>query len=185
MRRYQFSIPYTQYLDHHGRAVQSLPPWALDLQRLISFYRAMVLVRTFDQKQSPFSAPDSWAPTRPVLGKNPWALRWVMRWTARTCLRPHTAIMRHNCCGAFQFRNCCFSGAGMSVAVTSGFPATTFPIAFRSPRRQPMRQVWPRRSGFAESRVSPSASLGMVPPRGEIFWNRSTSRGSGNSRWCM
>ena len=50
MRRYQFSIPDTQYLDHHGRAVQSLPPWALDLQRLISFYRAMVLARTFDQK---------------------------------------------------------------------------------------------------------------------------------------
>jgi pyruvate dehydrogenase E1 component alpha subunit len=45
-----FTIEYTQFLDKHGKSTQDLPEFAKDNATLISFYKAMVLTRTFDAK---------------------------------------------------------------------------------------------------------------------------------------
>lgn len=43
-------LPYTRYLDADGRPLGPLPDWALDGERLLPLYRAMVRTRLFDQK---------------------------------------------------------------------------------------------------------------------------------------
>lgn len=45
-----FEIHYTQFLDTHGKVVQSLPEFAKDPTQVVSLYRAMVLTRTLDAK---------------------------------------------------------------------------------------------------------------------------------------
>jgi pyruvate dehydrogenase E1 component alpha subunit len=44
------TLPYTRYLDAEGRPLGPLPDWALDGERLVALYRAMVRTRLFDQK---------------------------------------------------------------------------------------------------------------------------------------
>jgi pyruvate dehydrogenase E1 component alpha subunit len=46
----RFEVEYTRFLDPQGEAVQPLPPFALDVARLIPLYRAMYLTRVFDSK---------------------------------------------------------------------------------------------------------------------------------------
>ncbi|MCK0511610.1 pyruvate dehydrogenase (acetyl-transferring) E1 component subunit alpha [Aromatoleum buckelii] len=46
----RFQIDYTRFLDPRGEATQPLPDFALDPEKLIPLYRAMVLTRTFDTK---------------------------------------------------------------------------------------------------------------------------------------
>lgn len=43
-------LPVTRYLDASGRAVRALPEFGTRAETLISFYRAMVLTRIFDEK---------------------------------------------------------------------------------------------------------------------------------------
>ena len=45
-----FEIPYLQYLDPGGKVVAPLPAFAEDPATLVSLYRAMVLMRTYDAK---------------------------------------------------------------------------------------------------------------------------------------
>ena len=45
-----FEIPYSQFLDPHGKAVAPLPAFAQDPAALVPLYRAMVLMRTYDAK---------------------------------------------------------------------------------------------------------------------------------------
>ena len=45
-----FEIHYHQYLDHQGNAVCRLPAFAANTERLVEFYRAMLLNRLFDRK---------------------------------------------------------------------------------------------------------------------------------------
>ncbi len=45
-----FEIKHTQFLDHLGSALNSLPEFAKDPDELIPLYRAMVLTRLFDNK---------------------------------------------------------------------------------------------------------------------------------------
>lgn len=46
----RIEVPYTRYLDPDGRPLLPLPEWALDGERLVSLYRAMLRTRLFDQK---------------------------------------------------------------------------------------------------------------------------------------
>ena len=46
----KFEIPYSQYLDPHGKAVQPLPEFARDSRKLVALYRWMVLMRAYDAK---------------------------------------------------------------------------------------------------------------------------------------
>ena len=45
-----FRIEYLQFLDPHGKVVGPLPAFAQDPAALISLYKAMVLMRTYDAK---------------------------------------------------------------------------------------------------------------------------------------
>lgn len=45
-----FRIEYLQFLDPHGKAVAPLPAFAQDPAALVTLYRAMVLMRTYDAK---------------------------------------------------------------------------------------------------------------------------------------
>ncbi len=45
-----FKVDYLQFLDAHGKVVAPLPAFAADSAALISLYRAMVLMRTYDAK---------------------------------------------------------------------------------------------------------------------------------------
>ena len=42
-------IPFLRYLDEEGRPVATLPTW-LDKAMLHTFYRNMVMVRSYDKK---------------------------------------------------------------------------------------------------------------------------------------
>lgn len=46
----QFEIRYHQYLNHLGNPVSQLPEFAANTDRLVEFYRAMLLTRLFDRK---------------------------------------------------------------------------------------------------------------------------------------
>jgi 2-oxoisovalerate dehydrogenase E1 component alpha subunit len=46
----EFSVPYCQYLDTEGAAIEPLPACADDHAELVRMYRMMVLTRTFDTK---------------------------------------------------------------------------------------------------------------------------------------
>jgi 2-oxoisovalerate dehydrogenase E1 component alpha subunit len=46
----EFSVPYCQYLDAEGAAIEALPACADDHAELVRMYRMMVLARTFDTK---------------------------------------------------------------------------------------------------------------------------------------
>lgn len=46
----RFEIHYSQFLDEHGQLTQPLPQFAADPQALVLLYRAMVLMRAYDQK---------------------------------------------------------------------------------------------------------------------------------------
>ncbi|MEK7878047.1 MAG: pyruvate dehydrogenase (acetyl-transferring) E1 component subunit alpha [Pseudomonadota bacterium] len=46
----RFEIPYSQFLDAHGKVVAPLPAFAADTAALIPLYQAMVLMRTYDAK---------------------------------------------------------------------------------------------------------------------------------------
>ena len=46
----KFEIPYSQFLDPHGKVVAPLPAFAQDPAALIPLYQAMVLMRTYDAK---------------------------------------------------------------------------------------------------------------------------------------
>lgn len=46
----QFTIPYLRFLDAEGQITQPLPEFAKDINNLLSYYRTMVLTRTFDTK---------------------------------------------------------------------------------------------------------------------------------------
>ena len=46
----QFEIHYSQFLDEHGKAVQTLPEFARDPQNLVPLYRWMTLMRAYDAK---------------------------------------------------------------------------------------------------------------------------------------
>jgi len=46
----RFEIAHTQFLDHMGQAVGTLPKFALDKSELLKLYRTMMLTRTFDTK---------------------------------------------------------------------------------------------------------------------------------------
>ncbi len=43
------ALPMHRFIDHHGNLVNQLPSWA-DITILVSFYRDMVLTRTYDNK---------------------------------------------------------------------------------------------------------------------------------------
>jgi len=45
-----FQIEYQQFLDPHGKVVSPLPAFANDKAALVSLYKAMVLMRTYDAK---------------------------------------------------------------------------------------------------------------------------------------
>lgn len=46
----KFEISYTQFLDPQGQVVQPLPAFAQDPQELLTLFRYMLLLRTFDAK---------------------------------------------------------------------------------------------------------------------------------------
>ena len=43
------TLPMLRFIDHSGASIEKLPAWA-DLQTLITFYKDMVLTRTYDNK---------------------------------------------------------------------------------------------------------------------------------------
>lgn len=49
-QRYEFVVPYYQYLDMHGKPTQTLPEFAEDKVTMQDLYRELVLIRNFDQK---------------------------------------------------------------------------------------------------------------------------------------
>jgi pyruvate dehydrogenase E1 component alpha subunit len=46
----RFEVYCTRFLDHDGRVVADLPPFARDARALLPMYRAMALTRQFDQR---------------------------------------------------------------------------------------------------------------------------------------
>ncbi|HET8610675.1 MAG TPA: pyruvate dehydrogenase (acetyl-transferring) E1 component subunit alpha [Burkholderiales bacterium] len=65
----RFEIHYSQFLDHHGKAVQPLPDFAQDPDALIPFYRAMVLMRAYDAKAIALQRTGQLGTYAPLLGQ--------------------------------------------------------------------------------------------------------------------
>ena len=65
----RFEITYSQYLDEHGRAAQTLPEFASDLGHLVDLYRWMVLMRAYDAKAIALQRTGQLGTYAPILGQ--------------------------------------------------------------------------------------------------------------------
>lgn len=65
----RFEIPYSQYLDEHGKATRALPPFASDVAHLVDLYRWMVLMRAYDAKAIALQRTGQLGTYAPILGQ--------------------------------------------------------------------------------------------------------------------
>ncbi len=65
----RFEIPYSQYLDEHGKPIQALPPFAADVAHLTDLYRWMVLMRAYDAKAIALQRTGQLGTYSPILGQ--------------------------------------------------------------------------------------------------------------------
>src|ERR1019366_10748938 len=64
-----FQIEYLQFLDPQGKVVTPLPAFAQDAAKLAEFYRAMVLMRTYDAKAIALQRTGQLGTYASILGK--------------------------------------------------------------------------------------------------------------------
>jgi len=95
-----FSIPYTQYLNEEGKAVQELPELARDPDALLELYRIMVRVRIFDAKAIALQRTGKMGTYASSLGHE--AISTVIGHVMRKddvfvpCYREHAALIQRN-----------------------------------------------------------------------------------------
>jgi pyruvate dehydrogenase E1 component alpha subunit len=65
----RFEIPYSQFLDPHGKVVTPLPAFAQDPAALLPLYKAMVLMRTYDAKAIALQRTGQLGTYASILGK--------------------------------------------------------------------------------------------------------------------
>ena len=151
-------IPFLRYLDAEGCPVATLPTW-LDKAILHTFYRNMVMVRSYDKKAIALQRTGKLGTFPSHLGAEAVGIGIGLAMQPQDVYVPYYRDMPTLYVRGVPMEKTCNIGVVMSGAVIfsnpMGLPLKISPSASPSPPRSPTLVVLPRPSNCVINRVSP------------------------------
>ena len=132
---------FTRYLDAKGSALQPLPDFAKRAETLISFYRAMVLTRVFDEKAVALQRTGRLGTYATSLGQEAVGVGVASAMRESDVLLPSFREQSAMLWRGVTMPEILAYWAGTSAARTLPDPVRTFPSAFPSGRSSPRQRV--------------------------------------------